>query len=224
MARDLSDQLHFFNPNQLGDAVHVIGAGGIGSTVIQTLAKMGFPKIIIWDNDKLEERNIASEPPYSEKYVGLPKVEAATKMIEYLLGSEMKSTTAIPHFERATEKTQLEGYVICGVDSMRSRKAIFDAVKASSTKIPLFIDARSGGEMYQIFSFRPFDPRAASNYESWLFDDEDSLRLECGGNVAYTSNSIASLVTRNLTKSIKGEPVPFMISDNLATLERVVVM
>ena len=224
MPRNFSDQRNLFDPDSVGFPVHVIGAGGIGSTVIQTLAKMGYPIIEVWDNDTFEMRNGPSEPPYSESYFGLPKVEVAKRMVEYLLGEREKSTKIIPHAKRVTAETRLEGYVICGVDSNTSRKAIFDAVRASSVNIPFFIDARSAGEMYQVFSLLPLDHKATKDYMGWLFDDKEALPLECGArNIAYVSNGIATLVTRNLTKAIRGEKVPFMIAENLATLTRTVV-
>jgi adenylyltransferase/sulfurtransferase len=57
--------------------VSIIGIGGIGGTVLETLARVGVGKIILVDGDGVEESNVTRQSIYLEKDVGLPKVEAA---------------------------------------------------------------------------------------------------------------------------------------------------
>ena len=56
--------------------ITVIGAGGVGSSLILSAAMMGFKKIHVWDFDVLEEHNL-STTMYPESYLSKPKTEAA---------------------------------------------------------------------------------------------------------------------------------------------------
>ena len=50
--KDLIDQTRL-------DQATIIGAGGIGSALIQNAAIMGFNKLTIWDGDAIEEHNLS---------------------------------------------------------------------------------------------------------------------------------------------------------------------
>ena len=69
--KDLIDQ------RQL-DTVAVVGAGGIGSAVIQLLAIMGFKDIYIYDPDFMEHHNL-STTLYPASAIGKRKVQAANQ-------------------------------------------------------------------------------------------------------------------------------------------------
>jgi tRNA A37 threonylcarbamoyladenosine dehydratase len=61
-------QLDICSPTDLNEAIPdtvLIGLGGIGSTVMLALAKMGLRKIEAFDPDTLEEQNIGNQflPP-----------------------------------------------------------------------------------------------------------------------------------------------------------------
>lgn len=213
MERNFSDQTKLFDPANVGYPVHIIGAGGIGNMLVQLLAKMGFPEIHIWDNDEFEPHNGPTEVAYSEKYLWRPKVEAAMATVDFLVGD---STKIIPHCERVIEDTLLGGYVISGVDSMRSRKDIWECIQNNFTEVPFYIDARSAGEEIQVLSFCPADFEDCEAYESWLFDDSEASGLECGArNIGYIATLIASIVSYNLTRHIRGAEVEFNIQKDL---------
>ena len=213
--KDYSDQIKFFDPATVGFPVHVIGAGGIGNMIILLLAKMGIPEIEVWDDDYYELRNGPTEVAYSDQFFGQLKVEVAKRTINFLLGdSDIKVT---PHPERVTANTKLEGYVICGVDSMASRSEIWKCIRACDIKIPVYIDARSAGEQVQVFTVQPLDMDDVENYESWLFDDQEATPLGCGArNIGYMSTYIGSIVAKNLTAFIHGDEVSFMAQKDLS--------
>ena len=215
IAKDYSDQIKFFDPTTVGFPVHIIGAGGIGNMIILLLAKMGFREIEIWDDDYYEQHNGPTEVAYSDQFFGQPKIEVAKKTIDFLLGdSDIKVT---PHPERVTADTELEGYVICGVDSMASRSEIWQCIQACAINIPVYIDARSAGEQVQVFTVQPLDMEDVENYESWLFDDQEATPLGCGArNIGYMSTYIGSIIAKNLTAFIRGDKVPFMVQKDLS--------
>lgn len=205
---NFSDQDQIFDTKTWSWPVHLIGAGGINNLVGPVLAKMGVREIHVWDDDFLEDRNCPTEVAYSCQMIGQPKVAAMADAIHFLVGDEVK---VVQHQERITETTKLEsGVVICGVDSMASRKEIWENVKDNFMDIPLFIDGRSAGEETSIFAFAPADFRAAEDYETWLFDDEEALQLECGArNIGYIAAYMAAEISRIITRFHRGLPIEF---------------
>lgn len=205
---DYSDQQKIFDRRTWGWPVHLIGAGGINNLVGPVLAKMGVREIHIWDDDILETRNCSTEVAYSYAMVGQPKTVAMADVISRLVG---RGVEVVQHQERVTETTELKpGVVICGVDSMKSRQAIWTNVKNHFLEIPFFVDGRSAGEETAIFALSPADFKLVSDYETWLFDDEEAMQLECGArNIGYISAYMAAEIARLLTRFHRRLPVEF---------------
>ena len=61
--------------------VLVVGAGGLGSPVIQYLAAAGVGKLGVVDFDDLEIHNLNRQVIHQEKFIGKPKVESARNFI-----------------------------------------------------------------------------------------------------------------------------------------------
>ena len=100
---------------------------------------------------------------------------------------------------------------------MNSRQQIWEAVKNNCYDIDFFIDARSAGEMVQIFAFCPFDDEAAESYETWLFDDSEASKLECGArNIGYISAYIAAEIAQFVSQFARGETdsIEFLTNHN----------
>lgn len=60
-------------------AVLVLGIGGLGSTVVINLLRLGVGKLFLVDYDVVDLHNINRQLLYSHVDVGTPKVEAALK-------------------------------------------------------------------------------------------------------------------------------------------------
>jgi molybdopterin/thiamine biosynthesis adenylyltransferase/rhodanese-related sulfurtransferase len=123
--------------NALGAArVLVIGAGGLGSSVVPALAAAGVGTIGIIDDDTVETSNLHRQYLHGEADVGRSKVDSAIDTVAAM----NSAVTVVPHTDRLTSANALEifaGYnvVIDGSDNFPTRYLANDA--AALTGIPL---------------------------------------------------------------------------------------
>ena len=64
--------------------VAVVGAGGLGSAVLEYLTAAGVGRLVIVDHDRVEESNLHRQPLYRMSDCGKPKVEAASAALTAL--------------------------------------------------------------------------------------------------------------------------------------------
>ena len=152
-------------------SVTIIGAGSIGSFAAYALVKMGVRDITVYDNDIVEEHNYSNQI-YDTNDIGKKKVTCLKKKIKLLTGVEIKTI-----FQTYTNQS-LKGIVISAVDSMHSRKQIWDNCKLNYG-IELFIDVRVGGQVYRFYVVNPMDPDEIEKYEETLYSDEETSPLKC---------------------------------------------
>lgn len=196
---DLWRQLDLVSPSDLEDLkVTVIGVGGIGSPTVLALAKMGISQITVYDDDSVEFHNIPNQL-YRLSDLGKTKVEALSDAVVDYAGVNL--VTKAERFENQ----QLSGVVISGVDSMTTRKAIWEKVKYNPS-IQIYIDARMGAEVCRIHSVRPTDPSDVKWYESTLYSDEDASDLPCTARaIIYTVFVIAGLIASQVKKYVTNQ-------------------
>jgi molybdopterin/thiamine biosynthesis adenylyltransferase len=75
---DLDRAAADFQRDVAASHVLLLGAGGAGSGILQSLIGAGVGSIRIVDEDTVEEKNLARQFCYDEHSIGLPKVDAAT--------------------------------------------------------------------------------------------------------------------------------------------------
>ena len=100
----------------------VVGAGGLGCPVLQSLAGMGVGKIHIIDQDTVELENLHRQHLYAESDVGEAKVDAAAKRLR-AMNSEVQIRTS---HDRLTQEN--------AVDLLRGSEAIMDCTDNFSTR------------------------------------------------------------------------------------------
>lgn len=217
--QDYSDQVDIFNPDTFSWPIHVIGLGGIGSSVLFPLIKIGFAGTLhLWDTDVVEPHNLPAQAPYRPSDLGLKKAEAAKSFAE----RQEASCEIVVHDEFVTSTTPLDGVVISGVDSMKSRKAIWEAVSAVSYMIPLYMDGRIGGENYQLLTLGPSDYDQKIAYEQWLFDDSEGAPLPCGQRTnIHTPYVLAGHMVAQLTVFARGLSTKANIQGNVKSSQQI---
>jgi molybdopterin/thiamine biosynthesis adenylyltransferase len=206
-------QKGIFSPNEAKQQpITVIGAGGIGSPCVLTLAKTGFRNITVVDDDRVELHNLPNQF-YRLKDVGKPKVEALQKIVLDLTGTKIGIRK-----ERFVETTPCGGIIISGVDTMADRHAIWKAILAEGD-VSLYIDARMGGQVFCIHTVDPHDPKLRKWYEGTLCSDEKAHQEPCTARaIIYTTMVSAGLIAAQVAKFTLGEQPRRLLTVCLKTM------
>jgi molybdopterin/thiamine biosynthesis adenylyltransferase len=168
----------------------VIGAGSIGSTVVQDLAMMGvYEKIIIVDNDILSLHNLPTTR-YFEYFVGDSKVNAAKTMCTQL-NSELQIETWFSKIEGSLNIDFPQDIIMC-TDSMHSRRYIYERWLKNPERRAL-IDIR----MAALAMERIITTKENDKYMSHWLSDEEIPDEPCTAKHTVFTTSIASGLTVN---------------------------
>jgi hypothetical protein len=194
-----------------------IGAGGIGSPCVLTLAKVGFQDITVVDDDCVKPHNLPNQF-YRKKDVGKPKVKALQEIVSELTDTKIKTRN-----ERFTETTPCRGIIISGVDTMASRAAIWKAILVAGKNVQLYIDARMGGQVICVHTIDPRVPEQREWYKGTLYSDEDATPEPCTARaIMFTPMVTAGLIAKEVTKFAVGERHDRLLTFCLKTMTFVV--
>lgn len=202
----------FFNQRNIIDEHHlarqrfvVVGAGAIGSMVVNGLSKMGARNITVFDFDKLEDHNFANQM-YPVSQLGKPKVEALAAT-----ASDFGDCKIIPvnkpwNPDSVKEtNTELVDIVLACVDNMDVRRAIFDYYKQEG-RAKFFIDGRMSAFVYKVYGIDLSTPKAIERYEKSLHPQKDSAPEPCGQkSIIYTVYAVAAQMIDQVKKYINSE-------------------
>lgn len=159
------------------------GVGGIGSNMAVILAKLNPAAIYIFDSDTVEAVNLAGQF-YSNDDIGRAKVDAlAASVIKYTNYSSIFAMNR----RYMTGESIVSDIMVCGFDSMRSRRDYFhvwknrvNTLSAEEKKKCLFIDGRLTADEFQIFCMTGEDDYYMEAYErDYLFQDYQVQSLPC---------------------------------------------
>ncbi|WP_122090640.1 SAMP-activating enzyme E1 [Halalkalicoccus subterraneus] len=118
----------------LDSRVLVIGAGGLGSPIIQYLAAAGIGTLGIADDDSVERSNLQRQIVHGDADVGEPKVESARRYVERL-NPDVTVETHEMRVEPENVEDLISEYdvVVDGSDNFRTRYLVNDACTLSNT-------------------------------------------------------------------------------------------
>lgn len=182
-----SRQQDLFRPEQALSPVTLIGAGGVGSAIGLLLAKMGVPKLAVFDFDTVEEHNLPSQL-YRREDIGRPKVEALAEIAKSFADGQIE-----PRAERFADQP-LTGLVISAVDSMDVRLSIWERLRFNPD-VELYVDTRMGANLAVIHCVRPCDPDDVKRYERHLYPSSEASDIPCTARaIVYNTFGVASMV------------------------------
>lgn len=210
---DFWRQLDVVSPEDLSQlSVTIIGAGGIGSPTTLALAKMGVENITVYDDDSVELHNLPNQL-YRFGDLGKTKVEGLKDICQDFAGVLIDIKP-----ERLNRQHSLSGVVVSGVDTMSSRKEIWQRVKYNPA-VQIYVEARMGAEVCRIHTVKPCDPSDVKWYETTLYSDEEAVEAPCTARaIIYCSFMIGALVANQVKKFARAEPLAHEVIFDLKTL------
>jgi len=116
--------------------VGVVGAGGLGSGALLSLAAAGIGTIVLIDDDEVDLSNLHRQIIHGVGDVGRPKLDSAIESIRAV----SPETVVVPHAARLDDENAIAllrgcDVVLDGSDTMATRTAVADACE--SLGIPL---------------------------------------------------------------------------------------
>lgn len=151
--------------------VAVVGAGGLGGTVLSLLARIGIGHLVVVDHDVFDETNLNRQAFCHAGNLGKPKAEEARLQLEHVNpGVDVSVHRA--SLDRESGRTLLGGchVVIDALDNIQSRLALEDA--ARDLRIPLVHGALAGFEG-QVMSIFPGDGGLRQIYGNGVEEKRD---------------------------------------------------
>ena len=139
----------------LGATAAIVGAGGIGSPLIQALAGAGVGCLRIIDDDAVSLSNLQRQTLFGTASVGRPKVVAARAAVA-ALNPDVRVDGVGTRIDAGNAETLLAGadVVIDGSDNFATRLAVADA--ALALRVPL-VSAAVGQFDGQLAIYRPWE-------------------------------------------------------------------
>ena len=109
-------------------SVLVIGAGGLGVPVLQSLASAGIGSITVVDGDRVEASNLHRQPLYGIADLGRPKAEAAVERLA-ALSRDVRLTAVTEHATAANIDALVADHdlVLECTDALRAKFLVNDA-------------------------------------------------------------------------------------------------
>jgi len=157
----------------LDATVAVIGAGGIGSPVIQYLSAAGVGRLRVVDDDVVTLDNLQRQLLFGTADVGRPKEQAAGEAVARL-NRDVRFEGVRRRIGAGNAAELLTGAdaIVDGSDNFATRLAVSDA--STALRIPL-VSAAIGQFQIQVATFRGWEPGGACYrcYVGDAFDSED---------------------------------------------------
>lgn len=185
--------------------VLVVGAGGIGSPVIQYLAGAGVGHLTIADDDRVALSNLQRQTIYRDADVGAPKAERAAAFARALnpaigveaFGARVDEACAAALFRD-------HDLVVEGVDTIAARQMLNEASVATRTPM---VSAALGRFEAQVSLFRPWSGADLPCYRCLVPDTpprETVLSCAEEGVVGPLAGIAGSLAALEAVKEIAG--------------------
>lgn len=189
----------------LQSTVAVIGAGGLGGTIIELLARQGIGHIIIIDNDRFAEQNLNRQLMSTEKNLGQYKATVAAKRVKDI-NSAVTATTSLKKLTKENARRLLKDarVVADGLDNLSSRFAVEKACR--DLGIP-YVYGTIAGFIGQLMTVFPEDTGLSCIYGRYESLPEQGIEVKIG-NPSATPAMIAALQVQEIVKIITGVGKP----------------
>ena len=188
----------------LNSAVAVVGAGGLGGSIIELLARAGVGQLRVIDPDVFCDSNLNRQILCDMGSLGVAKVEAAAKRVEAINPAVEVRAYAVEADENNLGE-MIEGcqVVVDALDNIGTRKRLEKISKKMS--VP-FVHGAIAGFLGQVMTIFPQDEGLTSIYGDGE-DDGPGIEMTLG-TPGMTPFLIASLQVTEVIKVLLGWPRP----------------
>jgi molybdopterin/thiamine biosynthesis adenylyltransferase len=185
----------------LCSTVAVCGAGGLGGTIIELLARQGIGHLVIIDNDTFTENNLNRQIMATEKDLSKSKVQVAAARIKKI-NSAVKVTAVNKKIDSKNVQNLIKNadVVIDGLDNLMTRRIVADA--CNKLKIP-FVHGAIAGWCGQLMTIFPGDKGFNAVCGSSVKENACGMEAQTG-NPAATPAVIAAWEVQEAIKIITG--------------------
>jgi len=173
--------------------VCVIGCGGLGGYVIESLARLGFETITAVDKDVFDETNLNRQIYSNRRTIGLPKAQVTKKFIKNINTRCNINTMTLAYDSRLGKKIiKNHDIVVDAVDNIETKLLLEQ--DCEDLNIPL-IHGAIGGWYGQLAIVMP-----GSRIISKVYADNDSgVEIELG-NPSFTPAIVANMMVAEVLK------------------------
>ncbi|WP_341632334.1 HesA/MoeB/ThiF family protein [Sphingomonas agri] len=182
-------------------SICVVGAGGIGSSVIPALAGAGVGRLTIIDSDVVDLSNLHRQPLFRERDAGYSKADLALQFV-HRLNHFVKATPVQERIgpDNAARLVESHDLVIDGSDNFATRLAVSDACVDLGIPLVSAAAVQFQGQV-GLFSLRP----CYRCFVGDAFDAEDCdncAELGVLGALTATVGSFAALLAINALTAV----------------------
>ena len=188
-------------------AVAVIGAGGLGGTVILLLARMGIGSLTVVDSDGFDETNLNRQALSTTASIGKPKSEVAADMVRQINAAvEVRTFQTAFNAQNAREILDEIDVAVDALDNIPDRLEL--GKEARKRGIPLIHGAIAGFEG-QVITIFPEDPGLETLYGENLRRSDPQRPEAVLGVPTVTPAIIAGLQAMEVVKVLlrRGQPL-----------------
>ncbi len=176
----------------------VVGVGAIGRQVALQLAAVGVPWLQLVDPDTVEPVNLACQG-YLETDLGRAKVHATADLCQQI----HHGLAVVEIAERFRRSLEIGNAVFCCVDSIATRRLIWQAVQ---DRVDFWADGRMSAEALRILTAT--DAASRRHYPSTLFAAERAYAGACTAkSTIFCANIAAGLMVAQFAKFLRGLPI-----------------
>ncbi|MBX5450374.1 ThiF family adenylyltransferase [Thermogemmatispora sp.] len=111
--------------------ITICGAGALGANLGETLARMGFQHLRVIDHDRVEMRNLSTQP-YLRAEIGAPKARALAATLYRAVQARLDPVVAMLTSDNAVELLQGSDLIVDTFDNEAARAAVSAASRALS--------------------------------------------------------------------------------------------
>jgi len=126
-------------------AITICGVGALGGNLSETLARMGFSRLKLVDKDRVEMRNLSTQP-YSRAEVGAPKARALANTLYRSVQAKLEPVVAELTAANAHNLLKESALVVDAFDNRAGRAAVSET--ARTLDLPCLHIGFSGDGLY----------------------------------------------------------------------------